>query len=46
MAANGLRTTGWEWVKLENLDLKPGKHTLTMTYPLRRLLLDLTWLLR
>ena len=31
-AANGLRTTGWEWVKLTNMELKPGAHNLMMTY--------------
>ena len=30
--ANGLRTSGWEWVKLDAMELKPGKHTLTMAY--------------
>lgn len=30
--ANGLRTSGWEWVKLDAMELKPGKHTLAMTY--------------
>ena len=32
VAANGLRTTGWDWVKLMKADLKGGDHTLTMTY--------------
>ncbi len=31
-ASNGLRTVGWEWVKLDSMKLKPGKQTLTMTY--------------
>lgn len=31
-AANGLGTRGWQWVKLANANLKPGKHTLTITY--------------
>ena len=30
--ANGLRTNGWEWVKLDAINLEPGEHTLTMTY--------------
>ena len=32
VAANGLRTTGWDWVKLMKTDLKAGDHTLTLTY--------------
>ena len=32
VAANGLCTSGWEWVKLNSIDLKPGKHTLTIMY--------------
>ena len=32
VAANGLRTTGWGWVKLMKTDLMAGDHTLTMTY--------------
>ena len=31
-AANGLASTGWEWVKLSGITLKPGAHTLTFTY--------------
>ena len=31
-AANGLRTTGWDWVQLANTELKAGEHTLTLTY--------------
>ena len=30
--ANGLRTTGWDWVKLTRTDLKAGNHTMTLTY--------------
>lgn len=30
--ANGLRTTGWQWVKLTSVELSAGAHTLTMTY--------------
>lgn len=32
VAANGLRTTGWDWIKLIKVDLKAGEHTLTLTY--------------
>lgn len=31
-AANGLRTTGWDWVQLASAELKSGEHHLTMTY--------------
>jgi CubicO group peptidase (beta-lactamase class C family) len=31
-AANGLRTTGWDWVQLTNAKLTAGEHTLTLTY--------------
>ncbi|MEZ6100142.1 MAG: hypothetical protein R3E01_14335 [Pirellulaceae bacterium] len=30
--ANGLRTTGWEWVELLNAELAAGEHTLTVAY--------------
>ena len=30
--ANGLRTTGWDWVKLTKTGLHAGKHTLTIAY--------------
>ncbi len=30
--ANGLGTTGWEWVKLSGTNLNPGEHTLTIVY--------------
>ena len=30
--ANGLRTTGWDWVQLTNAILTAGEHTLTLTY--------------
>jgi hypothetical protein len=30
--ANGLRTTGWEWVSLTGADLTAGEHTLTLAY--------------
>ena len=39
-SANGLGTNGWEWVKLNNVQLKPGEHTLTMTYREDGALLD------
>lgn len=29
---NGLGTSGWSWVKLDNFALKPGEHTLTIGY--------------
>ncbi len=32
VVANGLRTTGWDWVKLIKTDLKAGDHTLTLAY--------------
>lgn len=32
MAANGLRTTGWEWVKLTKTELTAGDHLLSITY--------------
>jgi hypothetical protein len=38
--ANGLRTTGWEWVKLTAIPLKPGQHTLTIAYREDGALLD------
>ena len=38
--ANGLGTNGWEWVKLNSLQMKPGEHTLTMTYREDGALLD------
>jgi hypothetical protein len=31
-AANGLRTTDWDWVQLTNTELTAGEHTLTLTY--------------
>jgi hypothetical protein len=31
-AANGLRTTGWDWVQLAVTELAAGEHTLTLTY--------------
>lgn len=31
-AVNGLGTKGWEWVKLSAVALKPGKHSLMITY--------------
>lgn len=30
--ANGLRTSGWEWVKLSTANLTPGTHQLTLAY--------------
>lgn len=39
-AANGLGTTGFEWVKLTATNLEPGSHTLTMTYREDGALLD------
>ncbi len=30
--ANGLRTTGWDWVKMDKLTLTKGNHTLTIGY--------------
>lgn len=30
--ANGLRTTGWDWVKMSTVDLTKGSHTLTLTH--------------
>ena len=30
--ANGLRTAGWDWVKLTKVDLKKGEHDLTIAY--------------
>ena len=41
-AANGLGTNGWEWVKLNSVRLKPGEHTLIMTYREDGALLDKT----
>jgi lysophospholipase L1-like esterase len=38
--ANGLGTTGWQWVKLTSISLKPGGHNLTMTYREDGALLD------
>ncbi|NND96219.1 MAG: glycoside hydrolase family 10 [Pirellulaceae bacterium] len=38
--ANGLTTNGWEWVKLDSMTLKPGDHTLTITYREDGALLD------
>ncbi len=32
VAANGLRTSGWDWVKLMRADLSAGDHTLTLSY--------------
>ncbi|MEO9593154.1 hypothetical protein [Rhodopirellula bahusiensis] len=32
IAANGLQTNGWQWVKLDRFDLTPGNHTLTIAY--------------
>lgn len=39
-SANGLGTNGWEWVKLNSVQLKPGEHKLTMTYREDGALLD------
>lgn len=30
--ANGLVTSGWQWLKLNNYELSEGEHTITMTY--------------
>ncbi len=38
--ANGLGTTGWEWVKLGSMILKPGEHTLALAYREDGALLD------
>lgn len=32
IVSNGLRTNGWDWVKLTKADLTAGKHTFTITY--------------
>jgi GH35 family endo-1,4-beta-xylanase len=40
VAANGLATTGWEWMRITDLQLQPGEHTLTMTYREDGALLD------
>lgn len=32
VAANGLRTVGWDWVELTTAMLKPGEHTMTIAY--------------
>lgn len=32
VAANGLGTKGWEWVKLSKVELEPGEHTLKIAY--------------
>ncbi len=32
VAANGLRTSEWDWVKLTKADLSAGEHMLTITY--------------
>lgn len=32
VVSNGLRTNGWDWVKLTKADLSAGKHTLSITY--------------
>lgn len=31
-AANGLRTTGWDWVQLTSVKLQAGEHRLTLSY--------------
>ena len=40
MAANGLRTGGWDWVRLTRSQLKPGEHQLTIAYREDGALLD------
>ncbi len=30
--ANGLRTTGWDWVRMSTVELTKGSHTLTLGY--------------
>jgi hypothetical protein len=40
VVANGLRTTGWEWVELVNAELTAGEHVLTITYREDGALLD------
>jgi hypothetical protein len=32
VVANGLRTGGWDWVKLTSSELTPGEHTLMIAY--------------
>ncbi|MCA9263865.1 MAG: hypothetical protein KDA60_08435 [Planctomycetales bacterium] len=32
VAANGLRTNGWDWAQLTNAELSSGAHTLTLAY--------------
>jgi hypothetical protein len=38
--ANGLRTSGWQWVKLAAVALKPGQHSLSIAYREDGALLD------
>ena len=40
VAANGLGSNGWEWVKLTAMKLGPGKHSLTIKYRENGALLD------
>ncbi|KAA5538648.1 glycoside hydrolase family 10 [Roseiconus nitratireducens] len=40
VAANGLGTNGWQWVKLTAAKLDPGKHTLVIKYRENGALLD------
>jgi len=40
VAANGLATKGWQWVKLSAFKPTPGKHTLTIKYRENGALLD------
>lgn len=40
VAANGLQTNGWQWVKLTAWNPVPGKHTLTIKYRENGALLD------
>jgi len=38
--ANGLGTTDWQWVKLTDMKLKPGEHSLAIAYREDGALLD------
>ncbi|MCA9140250.1 MAG: hypothetical protein KDB00_25945, partial [Planctomycetales bacterium] len=40
VAANGLRTSGWDWVLLTNINLESGDHTLSVAYREDGALLD------
>lgn len=40
VAANGLGTNGWQWVKLTTMRLAPGRHKLTIKYRENGALLD------